>query len=401
MTLDPVTLLVMTIALAAAAAFYLAIEWLTVRDRSLVLWSSAFALVSVGSTLSLLRMSGMTLVGVWGANGMLIVVHWLFLLGVARFTETRVPKRWYLVFAVWLGMLALPSDPSWSKTMLVVQSVIIAAISIKASVLLRPWGRSMTTGAAQLRYVLMAHGIFYLTKTIPGIVPGTLIDLTAFRGEIIQISLVEGVMALMLIALSMTGTVRYRREQRIEQLAARDPLTSLFNRRALEAFAPRLVDTVTESRPGGLLLIDVDNFKQVNDLHGHGAGDELLQLLGELIRSTVPSDAFAARLGGDEFIVLWQNASATQVVEIGNRLRERFQERAVHFITPNPVTLSIGASLFDQPPADLTALIRQGDIGLYASKRGGRNSVRLADSVSPKEIGGATPPERRARRPSC
>ena len=212
------------------------------------------------------------------------------------------------------------------------------------------------------------------------VVPGALIDLASFRGEIIQISLVEGAMAIMLIALSMTGSERYRREQRIARLAARDPLTALYNRRALEMRAPRLLDEVSAARPGAQLLIDIDNFKLVNDLHGHVAGDRLLIALSEMIRTVLPERSLAARLGGDEFVILLCGASSERVMELGGLLREQFQQYASKTVpTPQPVTLSIGANLFDQPPTSLAALIEQGDVALYQSKRGGRDSIRFVE----------------------
>jgi len=234
--------------------------------------------------------------------------------------------------------------------------------------------------------VLLIHGLFYVAKAIIAVAPGTLIDLATFGGLIIQISLVEGAMAIMLIALSMTGTVRYRREERIARLAARDPLTALYNRRALEVRAVHLFKGVSPARPGALLLIDIDNFKLVNDLHGHAAGDRLLVTLSEMIRAVLPERSLAARLGGDEFVILLGDASSERVVELGSLLRGQFQQFAEQAMpTPQAVTLSIGANLFDQPPASLAALIEQGDVALYQSKRGGRNSIRLVDrtDVSP------------------
>jgi diguanylate cyclase (GGDEF)-like protein len=382
MALDPPTLLVLSIALAAAAASYLAIEWRTVREPSLLFWSGGFATITVGCTLSLLRINGLLLIGIWFANGLLVTAHWLFLLGVARFTQTRLSRAWYLIFLAWLVMLFVPAEQPWPKVMLAVNSLLVAAVTLKASFLLRPHGRSLSVGAVQLRYVLLGHGLFYVAKAIPAVLPGTLIDLAAFRGEIIQISLVEGSMAIMLIALSMTGTERYRREKRIERLAARDPLTALYNRRALDVRAPRLLDQVSPAQPGALLLIDIDNFKLVNDLYGHTAGDRLLITLSEMIRSVLPQGSLAARLGGDEFVILLSNASSENIVGLGNRLRDQFHDAASQtFATPEAVTLSIGANLFDQPPASLTALIEQGDTALYESKRGGRNSIRLIDQT--------------------
>jgi len=180
--------------------------------------------------------------------------------------------------------------------------------------------------------------------------------------------------------LSMTGTVRYRREERIARLAARDPLTALYNRRALEVRAGQFFKDVSPAQPGALLLIDIDNFKLVNDLHGHIAGDRLLIALSEMIRTALPERALAARLGGDEFVILLSGASSEQVVELGGMLRELFQQYAGKTVpTPHAVTLSIGVNLFDQPPASLAALIEQGDVALYQSKRSGRDSIRFVE----------------------
>ncbi|MGE7812971.1 GGDEF domain-containing protein [Pseudomonas sivasensis] len=380
MTLDPPTILALTVALAAAAALYLLVEWRSVREPSLLLWSSGFATITIGSLLALLRINGFLVIGIWFANGLLVTAHFLFLLGVARFTQVRVSRAWALMPVIWFAMLALPTDQSWSKAMLAVQSLLVALPTLRASFLLRPHGRSLSVGAVQLRFVLLLHGTFYVAKTLSVVIPGTLIDLAAFKGEIIQISLVEGAMAIMLIALSMTGSERYRREQQIARLAARDPLTALYNRRALDLRAPRLLAQVSSTQPGALLLIDIDNFKGVNDLHGHTAGDRLLIALSEMIRAVVPRGALAARLGGDEFVILLNPTSAEQIVELGSSLRDQFQQLASQsFSTPQPVTLSIGANLFDQPPESLAALIEQGDTTLYESKRGGRDSIRLVD----------------------
>ncbi|WP_432219272.1 GGDEF domain-containing protein [Pseudomonas kribbensis] len=380
MALDPLTMLTISTALAAAAALYLAVEWRSIRESSLLFWSAGFATITVGSSLALLRANGYPLIGIWFANGLLVVAHWLFLLGVARFTQRSLSRAWYLMFLAWLALLLLPEDPSWSKIMLVANSLLVAVLMLRASLLLRPHGKSLSIGAVQLRYVLLIHGLFYFAKAITAVLPGTLIDLAAFRGTIIQISLVEGAMAIMLIALSMTGTERYRREKQIAELAARDPLTALYNRRALEVRAPRLLDQVSSARPGALLLIDIDNFKLINDLYGHTAGDRLLISLSEMIRSQLPQDALAARLGGDEFVMLLGDASHEQIMVLGSELREQFQAMTAQaYITPEAVTLSIGAKVFDQPPASLAALIEQGDSALYESKRGGRNRIRLAD----------------------
>src|SRR5260370_22777422 len=82
--------------MAAASALYLAAEWGSVRERSLLLWSGGFAIIAVGCVLALLRSSGHMLLGIWFPNGLLICAHWLFLAGVAAFTHTRLPRLWWL-----------------------------------------------------------------------------------------------------------------------------------------------------------------------------------------------------------------------------------------------------------------------------------------------------------------
>jgi len=126
MTLDPPTILALTVALAAAAALYLLIEWRSVREPSLLYWSAGFATITVGSTLALLRINGYLVIGIWFANGLLVSAHFLFLLGVARFTQVRLSPLWALMLVVWLGMLMLPADLPWSKAMLAVQSLLVA-----------------------------------------------------------------------------------------------------------------------------------------------------------------------------------------------------------------------------------------------------------------------------------
>jgi diguanylate cyclase (GGDEF)-like protein len=380
MVLDPVTLLVITAAMAAASALYLVSEWSSVRERSLLLWSAGFAVIAVGSVLALLRSSGFVFVGIWFSNGLLMVAHALFLAGVVAFRRARLPRAWWWwLAAVWLAMLLLPDGPWWSKTMLGVQSLLIAAITLRAGLLLRPQaGAALSMGAAQLRCVLWAHGLFYLAKAASAVALDAFVNLASFRGVVIQVSLVEGVMATMLLAMSMTGTERYRREERIAQIAALDPLTALNNRRALYLRAPALLEQASPARPGALLLMDIDHFKQVNDLHGHDAGDRLLITLSNLIRSTLPSGALAARLGGDEFVILLRNASASAAQALGQELREAFaQQASTMFATPEPVSLSIGAALFDQPDAELSHWLKRADEALYASKRKGRDRMEL------------------------
>ena len=176
----------------------------------------------------------------------------------------------------------------------------------------------------------------------------------------------------------MTGTVRYQRERHITHLAERDALTSLLNRRGFETQALRVLKRITPGQPGALLLVDLDNFKQVNDLYGHAAGDHLLIALGDIAQQTLPADALMARLGGDEFVFLLKDVDDDAVLRMGQQLRQRFQTVASHtYPTPNPVSLSLGVTRLTQPSQDLSSLLARSDQALYEAKRSGRNRMEI------------------------
>ncbi|XXF11064.1 diguanylate cyclase [Pseudomonas sp. D2-3] len=102
-----------------------------------------------------------------------------------------------------------------------------------------------------------------------------------------------------------------------------------------------------------------------------------------MTRRSLPEGSLGARLDGDEFVMLLRDASPERIAGVGDLLRQQFHSTAAQALaTPDAVTLSIGASLFDQPPASLAALIEQGDAALYQSKRGGRDSLRLVDRIA-------------------
>jgi diguanylate cyclase (GGDEF)-like protein len=165
--------------------------------------------------------------------------------------------------------------------------------------------------------------------------------------------------------------------RRLEDLSQRDPLTNLFNRRGI---FDRLEIELARAGRGhtlGLLLVDLDGFKEVNDRYGHIEGDRLLQAIAEaLLRGTRTSDA-VGRYGGDEFIVILSDTRQDDVSATAQRLVERVQKVGVQLFPASPVTASGGLALASSGDTPL-ALIERADGGVYDAKRDGGNRVRPA-----------------------
>jgi diguanylate cyclase (GGDEF)-like protein len=162
-----------------------------------------------------------------------------------------------------------------------------------------------------------------------------------------------------------------RNERLVGELRAAaltDPLTGLPNRRALEsAFVREAARQSRGGRPFSLLLLDLDRFKQLNDDHGHKAGDRALTEIADLLRTHArPSDT-AARIGGDEFALLLADTGKAEAAAARIRLGRAIHEHAL--VAEWPAAASIGLSTSEEDGASLDALMRHADMRLYAAKR--------------------------------
>lgn len=174
---------------------------------------------------------------------------------------------------------------------------------------------------------------------------------------------------------------REEAQQRIYHLALHDPLTDLPNRELFKQSLNALVEATSSNSLTALLLIDVDRFKSVNDIHGHPAGDMLLVALAERLRSCVRKCDTVARLGGDEFAILYPNiAFPNQALDLAHRILLKVAE---------PLTLangsvirpmvSIGLALTPNDATSAEALIQNADLALYTSKKRGRHRYSQFD----------------------
>jgi diguanylate cyclase (GGDEF)-like protein len=172
----------------------------------------------------------------------------------------------------------------------------------------------------------------------------------------------------------------FRVEREYERLASVDPLTGILNRgRFMELAEQELLRAKRYERPLTVIALDIDRFKGINDAHGHGAGDAVLQAVARSAEETLRSMDLLGRLGGDEFAAILPETSSAQAVPVAERLRLALQElavddreQAVHF------TVSIGLAGRGPEDETLESLLRRADDALYASKQAGRNRVVAA-----------------------
>jgi diguanylate cyclase (GGDEF)-like protein len=158
-----------------------------------------------------------------------------------------------------------------------------------------------------------------------------------------------------------------------KQKSQHDSLTGLFNR---ATFDELLQEDMAISKSTGanfsLILIDIDDFKKVNDTYGHLAGDEVLSDIGRLLQSILRREDATCRYGGEEFAVLVHHATASQVAYTAEKIRSRLQD--YQFNKSPSISVSIGCGAY-QPDEDADSFINRVDLALYEAKRTGKNKV--------------------------
>lgn len=169
---------------------------------------------------------------------------------------------------------------------------------------------------------------------------------------------------------------------RLADTASTDPLTGALNRRGFREYFDLEIERAKRSgRPLSVVAVDADHFKQVNDRHGHDAGDSALIVMAELLSDTSRRIDTAGRMGGEEFAVLLPNSDARGAYLYAERLRTEVREAFAD--QPFDLTVSIGIASFPQHGATLEALLQAADEALYAAKRLGRDrSVVYSSSIS-------------------
>jgi diguanylate cyclase (GGDEF)-like protein len=192
------------------------------------------------------------------------------------------------------------------------------------------------------------------------------------------------------VALAITN-LDLRESLRLQ--AVRDPLTGLYNRRYMEEFLDRELQSARrKNRPLSVMMLDLDHFKRYNDNFGHSAGDRALAAFGETLLRCVRTEDIACRYGGEEFLLILPECSVKQAIVRAEEIRKRLGETRGPSpdVSANPLSVSIGIAGFEQTTDRMDLLLKFADDALYQAKRAGRDRVVAARP-------GSTSPELKSR----
>ena len=170
-----------------------------------------------------------------------------------------------------------------------------------------------------------------------------------------------------------------QQNKKLKYLATRDSLTNCFNRRALLSRMELDFDDAIATGKYSIIMVDIDHFKDINDVHGHVAGDTMLCKVAEALKESVSKNDMVARFGGEEFCIVLLGVSQIKAVEIAEQMRNRIEHIRSDGIS---VTCSFGVTSMEFDTEDPDELISRADIALYQAKALGRNQVRVWTDIA-------------------
>jgi diguanylate cyclase (GGDEF)-like protein len=383
MNLDVHTLFLVTIYVEAILGLLLLFAWAQ---------NTAITAVACWGFADLLRAASVMLFGLYGIASDLISIDLanaiLFMSFATTWTGARLfdhrPPRPILMFAgaaLWLLASRMPGlFDSFDLRVLLSSGIITAYTWATAFEFWRGRGEPLVSRWPAI-FMLFAHGALYLLRTPLGaMLPWLPTSQKVFGSVWLTVLSFEGLLFTISIAFILLAMAKERTEYRHKTAALVDPLTRISNRRAfLQDGEAQLRRQATDPRPMAVILLDLDNFKSINDRFGHAIGDRVLEIFAEVSSGCLRRIDLFGRLGGEEFAALLRDATRERALAVAEEIRTAFAE-ATREVEGRPVagTVSIGIVISHDAVLDLSALLAQADHALYRAKDGGRNRVEIA-----------------------
>lgn len=380
--LDTATLAFVT----GMAGFMLAFAMLGIRvagmrHRALAFWAAAGLAAGTAHLLAHLTLTfGTSMpssVSLGIANALVTLVHSMLLAGVLEFLGRK--SRWLplAVFALLMGTAGAVWPEGWHvlRNRILVLAPVYLAMDLTAGILLWRAGnshRERFQNLAALAFLLnsvlfvvrIAHALFAATPS------------ASFDGGPFQtLVYVLGLVFISSLTIGLALLMFRSKELELQKLVHRDPMTGLFNRRSLFEHAAR--EQARSERYDDALafvLLDIDEFKTVNDTFGHGAGDEVICQAALRIGCALRDVDSAFRLGGEEFLILLPATDIDAAIAVAERLRSAISHAPMDVIGRR-ITASFGVTELARGQEDWESAMRRADVALYRAKDEGRNRV--------------------------
>ena len=380
LALDVRTLLVIATWMAALLGMFLLLAWISDRtSRALAWWSTAYIIGGSAVASWIAGLDGSVLLAREVPSALLFLALGMIWTGARLFYGRRMRLLPLIAGAViWLIAVRWPMFAEGSAGRLALGAVGISTYTFLTSYEIWRDRRTGLRPGWQAILVPMLHAsVFLCPVLLPVLMPWAVGSSTqgAWLTALTLATLLYAVgMAFLILALVQDRNIRLHKDA-----AALDPLTGLFNRRAfLESAQDLIGNRSDERRPVTLLMFDLDNFKTINDCHGHAIGDETLKLFANTAVANMRVGDVIGRLGGEEFAAVVPGDGSVAVM-IAERVREAFEKAGAEVLgRVINATVSIGAAwTVENVSADL--VLADADAALYRAKAAGRNRVMLAE----------------------
>lgn len=312
---------------------------------------------------------------------------YLILLGFSRFLDVPISHASWLSLGVFFLMLASMLHFTYNQynvnaRILIVSSTGIMQLLLISIVLLKGNDKFGQSSTKVLAGICILAAIYFAFRLL---VVSQSDNLDLFMNAGILHSLVLFVYQVLVVSFSFAivwMTTTYL-ELNLRMQASLDPLTQVYNRRALdEIVSDNEVGSKLNQMPLSAIMLDIDYFKKLNDGHGHKAGDTVLQKLAVILTSSIREHDSVARYGGEEFIILLPNTNSEQAKNIAENLRVQLSDE--HFKLDNGsnealhISASFGVATREDDSEKWENVFKRVDIALYKAKRTGRNRVESA-----------------------
>jgi diguanylate cyclase (GGDEF)-like protein len=379
--LDVNTLFMVTMHVEIMLGLLLFFAWAQNFGKTALAWWGSAHLVRAVSIM-LLGMHGS--IPAWAsidlANAALFASFALTWSGARVFDRRTAEPVWCLIgVVIWLLACRLPQFSASIELRALVGSMIVTTYTWLAAYEFWRGREEALVSRWPAIFMLFAHGALFLLRTplavALNISPANVFSQSAW----LEVLSLEALLFTISIAFILLAMAKERTEYRHREAARTDALTGILNRRGFLEQSASSKRWAMDLKPTAVMLIDLDNFKSINDRFGHAVGDRVLRIFAETAASCIPSAGLIGRWGGDEFVAVLYDTERDEAQTAAQRMQAAFQKLAADIDGYKVnATLSIGMVLSSEGPLDLSALLGQADEALYLAKELGRNRIEVA-----------------------